>query len=72
MGRFEDMQKLNSITADAALTSNKKEDQKKRKNIVIYNVREDIYNLVEATGESFSSFAKRGIVQLAKKEGLIS
>lgn len=76
--RFSDMKALDTVVTDAALTSNKvpsstatKEKQPKKKNIVIYNLDDTLYNVIDETGESFSSYAKRAILKMAKEDGLL-
>jgi hypothetical protein len=79
MSRFSDMQALDTVTSNAALTSNKpttpssvaNKEKAKKKNIIIYNLDEKLYDVIDVTGESFSSYAKRAILKMAKEDGLL-
>lgn len=75
MSRFSDMKALETVVTDAALTSNKtvpsSKEKAKKKNIVIYNLDEKLYSVIDETGESFSSYAKRAIMKMAKEDGLL-
>ena len=71
--RFSDMKALDTVVTDAALTTKKtiaKKESKAKKNIIIYNLEQDLYDAIDATGESFSSFAKRAILKMAKQDGI--
>lgn len=69
MSRFKDMQAIENITNSAPMTTKQKE--KNTKNIMLYKIDVALYEKVEKTGESFSSFARRAILKLAKDDGLI-
>jgi hypothetical protein len=74
--RFSDMKALDTVVTDAALTSNKTpssttKEKAKKKNIVIYNVDGTLYDVIDQTGESFSSYAKRAILKMAKEDELL-
>ncbi len=69
--RFSEIQNLNKVISGAALS--KKEDISKptKKKILLYGIPTELYDAIECTHESFSSFARRSIIKLAKEEGVI-
>jgi hypothetical protein len=69
MSRFKDMQAIENITNSAPMVTKQKE--KNTKNIMLYKIDVELYEKVEKTGESFSSFARRAILKLAKDDGLL-
>ena len=73
MGRFSNMKALNEVVSDAALATKqvvmeKKAPQKKIDRMV-YNINPDLFEAIENSSESFSSFAKRAMEKVAREEG---
>lgn len=71
-GRFSDMQALNSVVSDAALTVKAPIKEKAEKlNRMVYNISGELYTAIDESGESFSNFAKRAMMRLAREEGIL-
>ena len=70
-GRFSDMKALDSVVSDAALTTKAVIKNKPLKKIdrLVYNVNPELFEAIENSSESFSSFAKRAMEKVAREEG---
>ena len=70
-GRFSNMQAVNEAVSGAALTTKpvptKKPDRKIDR--MVYNINPDLFEAIENSSESFSSFAKRTMERVAREEG---
>lgn len=69
--RFGDIAGFEEVVESAALGKKEKPKSKEKKKILLYGIPLELTEVVEESGESFSSFARRACIQLAKKEGLI-
>lgn len=69
--RFGDIARFEEVVENAALGKKEKPKSEDKKKILLYGIPVKLAEVVEESGESFSSFARRACIQLAKKEGLI-
>ena len=69
--RFQDIAGFEEVVESAALVKKEKPKSEDKKKILLYGIPVKLTEVVEESGESFSSFARRACIQLAKKEGLI-
>jgi hypothetical protein len=69
--RFGDIAGFDEVVENAALGKKEKPKSEDKKKILLYGIPVKLAEVVEESGESFSSFARRACIQLAKKEGLI-
>lgn len=70
-GRFSDMKALDNVVSDAALTTKPVVKEKPLKKIdrMVYNINHELFEAIENSSESFSSFAKRAMEKVAREEG---
>jgi hypothetical protein len=69
--RFSEIQNLNKVISGAALSKKEELPKPTKKKILLYGIPTELYDAIEGTHESFSSFARRAIIKLAKEEGVI-
>lgn len=69
--RFSEIQDLNKVISSAALSKKEEVSKPAKKKILLYGIPTELYDAIEGTHESFSSFARRAIIKLAKEEGII-
>jgi len=70
-GRFSDMKALDTIVSDAALVTKQPIKEKSTRKIdrMVYNINPELFEAIEHSSESFSSFAKRAMEKVARDEG---
>jgi hypothetical protein len=69
MGKLDKLEnKLEKVVKKASLKNN---NEKKTKNILIYNIPAEWTNILKENGISFSSYAKMAILEKMKKDGII-
>lgn len=70
--RFAEINGFDEVVKGAALNSKStKSEPKEKKKILLYGIPKELFEAVESTGESFSAFARRACIKLAKQEGLM-
>jgi hypothetical protein len=69
--RFGDIAGFEEVVESAALVKKEKPESEDKKKILLYGIPVKLAKAVDDSGESFSSFARRACIKLAKQEGLI-
>lgn len=70
--RFAEIDSFEDIVKGAAFNAKSiKYESKEKKKILLYGIPLELAEVIEASGESFSAFARRACIKLAKQEGLM-
>ena len=69
--RFGDIAGFEEVVESAALGKKEKPKAKEKKKILLYGIPLELTEAIEASGESFSAFARRACIKVARQEGLM-
>ncbi len=69
--RFGEIENFEEVVEGAALGKKEKAKSKEKKKILLYGIPLELTEAIEASGESFSAFARRACIKVARQEGLI-